>query len=149
MNDPIKKTVTVPLSAAEAFELFTTEIDSWWPKDLFSVKGDGSKISFPKRKGGDIVEHAEDGEEHVWGSIIAYEPGVYVAFTWFPGRDASQATVVEMRFAQTEAGTRCDLTHGGFDILGPTADAVSTSYLRGWDLVLGCFATAIKNPVMA
>ena len=84
----------------------------------------------------------------VWGKLIAYDPGRYLAFSWFPGRDESEATVVEVQFTQTEAGTRCDLTHGGFDILGPTADAVSTSYLTGWDLVLGCYASAAKQPAL-
>lgn len=52
-------------------------------------------------------------------------------------------------FTQTKDGTRCDLTHGGFDILGDTADAVSTSYLTGWDMVLGCYASAVMTPAFA
>lgn len=149
MKDPIKKTVTVPLSAREAFDLFTQDIDMWWPKASHAVKGPKATLRFSKHKGEPITETGEDGEIVVWGKLIAYDPGVYLAFSWFPGRDESEATVVEVTFAQTEAGTRCDLTHGGFDILGPTADAVSTSYLRGWDLVLGCYAGAVKVPAMA
>ena len=149
MNDPIKKKLTVPLTADEAFALFTDEIDTWWPKDPFSVKGAKSKVVFANHKDGKIIEESEDGEAIIWGTIIAYDPGTYLAFTWHPGRDASEATVVEVRFTQTEAGTRCDLTHGGFEILGPTADAVSTSYLHGWDLVLGCFSKASKPLVFA
>ena len=149
MNDPIKKTLTVPLSAREAFDLFTADIDTWWPKASHSVKGEKSKLTFPKHKGDPIIETGEDGEVTVWGRLIAYDPGKYLAFTWYPGRSESEATVVEVTFTQTEAGTRCDLTHGGFDILGPTADAVSSSYLRGWDLVLGCYASVARVPVFA
>lgn len=149
MKDPIKKTLTVPLSAADAFALFTNEMDKWWPKDPFSVKGAKSTVTFPNRKNGDIIETGEDGSKNVWGTLIAYEPGKYLAFSWHPGRDPDEATMVTVSFTETQDGTRCDLTHGGFDILGDTADAVSTSYLRGWDTVLGCYASAAKIPAVA
>jgi len=144
---PIEKSVTVPLSPQAAFELFTDNMDTWWPGDSHSVasykKLEMKKVTFPKHVGEDIIEEDETGETYVWGSIIAYDPGKYLAFHWHPGRPADQATVVTLTFTQTENGTRCDLTHGGFEILGPEADAVSTSYLHGWDLVLGCFCSAV------
>ena len=149
MNDPINKTLTVPLKAMDAFELFTRDIDTWWPKASHSVSGAKSKLSFPTHKDGEIIEEGEDGETSVWGKLIAYDPGKYLAFSWFPGRSESEATVVTVTFTQTADGTVCELTHGGFDILGDTADAVSTSYLHGWDMVLGCYASAAKTPVMA
>ena len=149
MNDPINKTLTVPLNAIDAFALFTKDMDTWWPKDPFSVKGANSKVTFPDHKNGDIIETAEDGTVNIWGTLIAYEPRKYLAFSWHPGRDPEEATMVTVAFTETEDGTRCDLTHGGFDILGDTADAASTSYLRGWDMVLGCYASAAKMPVVA
>lgn len=149
MIDPIQKSVTVPLPPSQAFDLFTSKIDLWWPKRGFSVGGAKSKLTFPKHKGGEIIETDEAGTAHIWGTIIAFDPGVYVAFTWHPGRAPHEATIVEMRFQQTQSGTKCDLTHGGFDILGPTADAVSTSYLHGWDTVLGCYCAAVKTRVLA
>jgi len=148
MNDPINKSLTVPLSAEDAFTLFTTDIDTWWPKATHSVKGAKSKVTFATHKGGDIIETDEDGNTHVWGTIIAIDPGKYLAFSWHPGRPASEATTVTVAFTATKDGTLCELTHGGFEVLGPTADAISTSYLHGWDMVLGCYASAIK-PVFA
>ena len=152
MKTPIEKTVTVPLTPQSAFELFTENMDTWWPGDSHSVAAHQNrslkKITFPKSVGEDIVEEDEAGETHIWGSIIAYDPGKYLAFHWHPGRPADQATVVTLTFTATADGTRCDLTHGGFDILGPLADAVSTSYLTGWDMVLGCYSRAAA-PVVA
>ena len=149
MHDPINKELTVPLTAAEAFALFTDEIDSWWPKAKHSVRGADSKVTFADHKDGEIIETAADGSQEVWGKIIAYDPGKYLAFSWHPGRPAEEATVVTVSFTQKEDGTLCELTHGGFDILGDTADAVSTSYLHGWDFVLGCYAGAVRKLVMA
>ena len=145
MNDPINKSLTVPLSPQDAFTLFTDDMDTWWPKASHSVKGAASKVRFPDHKGGDIIETGEDGSENVWGSLIAYDPGSHLAFSWHPGRGPDEATVVTVSFTETADGTRCDLTHGGFEVLGDTADAVSTSYLHGWDMVLGCFASAVKK----
>ncbi len=149
MNDPINKTLTVPLNAAEAFALFTDQIDTWWPKASHSVKGAKSRLTFPTHKDGEITETGEDGEIAVWGKLIAYDPGKYLAFSWHPGRSEKEATIVTVTFTETADGTLCALTHGGFDILGDTADAVSTSYLKGWDMVLGCYARATKTPVFA
>jgi hypothetical protein len=149
MNDPIAKTLTVPLNVAEAFELFTNEIDTWWPKASHSVTGDKAKIKFPNHKDGEITETGDDGKISIWGKVIAYDAGKYLAFSWFPGRSEKEATIVTVTFTQTKDGTRCDLTHGGFEILGDTTDAVSTSYLHGWDMVLGCYASAAKMPVAA
>ena len=149
MNDPIRKTLAVPLNPVEAFALFTDDIDMWWPKGSHSVSGDKAKLTFPKHKDGEITERSADGTVTVWGKLIAYDPGAYLAFSWHPGRPESEATVVTVTFTKTQDGTRCDLTHGGFDILGDTADAVSTSYLKGWDLVLGCYADAVKTVAFA
>ncbi|MEJ8559993.1 SRPBCC domain-containing protein [Yoonia sp. GPGPB17] len=148
MNDPIEKTLTVPLNPAKAFDLFTSDIDTWWPKATHSVTGAKAKVTFPTHKDGEIVEESADGTRTIWGKLIAYEPGAYLAFTWHPGRTEKEATVVTVTFTKTDEGTRCDLTHGGFDILGDTADAVSTSYLHGWDMVLGCYAAAVKAPAL-
>ncbi len=153
MTDPINKTVSVPLTPAEAFTLFTDGIDKWWPGESHSVSAGKNKsprtIGFDTHKGGKITEITDAGETAIWGTILAYDLGEYLAFTWHPGKSEDQATVVTVRFSATEAGTRCELSHGGFDILGDLADAVSTSYLHGWDMVLGCFVTTAQKPVYA
>ena len=150
MIDPINKSVTVPLSPDEAFTLFTKGIHTWWPGGSHSVSAYAKKtpkeIRFAPYKDGDITELTEDGETVLWGHVLAYDPGKYLAFTWFPGKSAAEATVVTVTFSQTDAGTQCDLQHGGFDILGDLADAISTSYLSGWDMVLGCYCNAAKTP---
>lgn len=149
MMEPIVKQLTVPLPVAEAFALFTDQMGTWWPLASHSVKGAKSKVTFPREKGGEIIETDADGQRHVWGRLIAYDPEGFLSFTWHPGRPEEEATAITITFTATSEGTFIELTHGGFDILGTTADAVSTSYLKGWDLVLGCFMSAAKAPVMA
>lgn len=74
MTDPIHKTVTVPLSAGEAFDLFTTAIDAWWPKQSHSVSadtGDGNTASvrMEPREGGRVIETLPDGGEVNWATV--------------------------------------------------------------------------------
>lgn len=147
---PILKTTHVPLPPAEAFELFMAQLDAWWPKDRHTTFGPDTRFEVEPRKNGTITEIAPDGMRRIWGRIIAWEPDQYMAFSWFPDGDEAAATVVAVSFTPKADGTRLNLTHGGFDILGPLADAVSTSYLVGWDLTLGsyCYA-ASKLRVMA
>jgi len=148
MNDPIHKIIDVPLTPEEAFALFTDDIDSWWPGATHSVSaGDGDtphNIRIEPHKGGKIIETTKNGEEFIWGEIIAYNPGAFVSFTWHPGKPETAATVVAVSFKESKDGTQCDLTHGGFDILGPLADAVSTSYMTVWGLALGCYCSVVR-----
>lgn len=149
MNPAIKKSVTVPLSPDAAFDLFTNGIDKWWPHADRTVSGKRRKVTFPKSKGGEISEETEEGRTILWGHVIAYDPGRYLAFTWFRGKSRDDATVVTVTFTETENGTQCDLTHGTHDILGECADAVSSSYLRGWEIVLGSYCAAARRPAYA
>ena len=151
MTRDIHKTVTVPLTASEAFELFTDRIDLWWPKDSHSVLaegGDGRDLSIhmDPRAGGRVTETRTDGATADWATVTAFEPGRRLSLEWYPGRDADAATRVDVDFTQTEAGTRVELTHSGFDVYGDTAETACAGYDSGWDHVLGgCYVSSCKR----
>ncbi len=145
-SDPILKSVTVPLGPEQAFDLFARRMDSWWPGDKHSASARTSalprQITIEPYKGGTISELTADGKVVIWGRILAWDPGRYLAFTWTPDRkdDDDAETVVAISFTPTPDGTRLDLTQGAPQtVLGDLADAVSTTRLRGWQLVLGCY----------
>lgn len=146
MTDPIRKSVTVPLDAPSAFDLFTRDLDRWWPKDTHSLAGrDGNdkktKVVLEPRIGGKVIETLPDGRTAAWATVIDWAPGARLALSWYVGRDEDEATDLVVRFTQTEAGTRVDLTHGGFDALGADAEVMCATYASGWDHVLGqCYA---------
>ncbi|MFQ1701590.1 SRPBCC domain-containing protein [Loktanella agnita] len=147
---PIEKSVTVPLDPADAFALFTRDIATWWPGDSPAGREKRPKnIRFDDHKDGTISEIMADGSQQIWGRILAYDPGSYLAFTWFPGRSEDDATIVTVTFTGTPEGTRCVLNCGGYEILGHVTDAISTSYLKSWDLTLGCYASAGRQPISA
>lgn len=151
---PIRKRVTVPLDPARAFHLFTDGIDRWWPKESHSLSardGEGAKarVRVEPRAGGRVIETRADGSEAPWATVTAWEPGRRFALSWYVGRDAAEATVVDVRFRGIEGGTVVELEHAGFDVLGKDAGPVSASYTEGWDLVLACCRRAAESFVTA
>jgi uncharacterized protein YndB with AHSA1/START domain len=127
----------VSCGPAEAFRLFTDEIDSWWPLATHSV-GQEKAVSchFEGREGGGIFETHADGTVHLWGTITSWEPGARLVFSWHPGRDASTAQEVELRFVRMPSGTRVELEHRGWEVLGDRAEAIRAGYASGWVSVL-------------
>lgn len=138
--DPVRKTIEVTCGPAEAFRLFTDEIDSWWPLATHSVgQADAVSCHFEAREGGNIYETLEDGTIHLWGTITAWEPSARVVFSWHPGRDASTAQEVELRFIGITRGTRIELEHRGWELLGDRAEETRDGYESGWVPVLEKF----------
>lgn len=147
-TDPIRKTLTVPLPPDDAFDLFTARIDRWWPLDTHSISArDGTSadasVRIEPRVGGRVLETLSDGATIPWATVTRWEPGRHLALSWYVGRDEDEATQIDVVFTGTEAGTRVDLTHAGFDTLGSSAPAACATYTSGWDHVLAtCYAGA-------
>lgn len=150
-TDPIRKTVTVPLDRKAAFELFTGGIDRWWPKHSHSLTAsreiDGeASVRVEPRIGGRVLERLPDGSEAPWATVTAWQPGTRLRLSWYVGRDEEEATTIDVTFTQTEAGTRVDLTHGGFHVFGAKAPEMCAGYTNGWDTVLGvCYRSACES----
>lgn len=141
MTDPVKKSVTVPLAPREAFDLFTQGLDGWWPKDLHAPgNGDRSRLAVDPRPGGRLTETRPDGARTSWGTVTHWEPGRRFGLDWHVGRDAEDATHVEVVFTRTDTGTRVDLTHSNWPALGPHA-ALQATCRAHWDRALRrCYA---------
>jgi uncharacterized protein YndB with AHSA1/START domain len=137
-DKPLVKTITVPWPVERAFERFTKEIGTWWPLDTHSVFPDeNSTVTMPERPGDEIVETNPGGETGVWGTMLAFEAPGLVRFTWHPGRGPETAQEVEVKFTADGDGTRVELTHTGWDVLGEKAEETRSGYDSGWDFVLG------------
>lgn len=148
MIEPVRKSVTVPLTPDEAFDLFTDRIDSWWPKETHSIgagngEGERSTVTVEPHEGGAISETLPDGSVAPWGTVTEWEPGTRFGATWHVGRPESEATQIDVTFTPSDAGTQVDLTHSNWEMLGSAATEMRARYNTGWDHVLeGCFARA-------
>jgi Activator of Hsp90 ATPase homolog 1-like protein len=134
----LTKTVTVGITVEEAFRLYTEGIAGWWP---FETHSDGEEnvetVVFEGHEGGRIYERTKSGDEHLWGTVLVWDPPLRVVHSWHPGRGDENAQEVEIVFAVGDAGTRVDLTHTGWEKMGERASEMFANYDTGWDYVLG------------
>jgi uncharacterized protein YndB with AHSA1/START domain len=134
----LTKRITVDLPVEEAFELYTEGIANWWPYSTHSVEEeDVVTVVFEAREGGSIYERAKSGKEHVWGTVLAWDPPNRIVHTWCPGRGEDTAQEVEVRFEPAGSGTRVELVHTGWEKLADRAAETFKNYDSGWDYVLG------------
>jgi uncharacterized protein YndB with AHSA1/START domain len=147
--EPVVKTVTVACTPEEAFRYFTADFSMWWPVATHSVvayasefKDKPAAVIFEPRVGGRIFERTRSGEEHLWGSVEAWEPPALVAFSFHPGRDDKEAQRVEVTFSLAPEGARVVLTHNGWEKLSANARKTRDSYNQGWETV---FVTAYRE----
>ena len=144
--EAVKKSLVVKCSPERAFEVFTREIGSWWPLNQYSIGQDKiTEVVFEEQVGGRIFERHNDGGEGEWGRVLAWEPPHRFVMSWYPGHDSTQATELEIRFAPEGDGTRLELEHRGWEILGEEAPDTRGQYDGGWAGVLGLFEAAANS----
>ena len=135
----IRKSVVVNRPVEEAFHLYTEQVGTWWPfQEKHSVtKEDVETVIFECRDGGRFYERTKNGDEHVWGTVLVWDPPNRILHSWHPGRGEETSQEVEVTFTQVAEGTRVDLVHTGWERLGARMPEVMASYETGWDKVLG------------
>ena len=134
----LRKSVRVARAPEDAFRLYTEGMARWWPLATHSVEEEAAEtVVFEPRLGGRIVERAQGGAEHHWGTVTEWDPPAGFAHTWHPGREASSGQLVEVRFVADGDGTRVELVHTGWENLGDQAPRLYEAYDSGWDYILG------------
>jgi uncharacterized protein YndB with AHSA1/START domain len=142
----VNKSLVVNCSPERAFEVFTREIGSWWPLQKHSIGEDKvTEVVFEEEVGGRIFERHEGGGEGEWGRLLVWEPPARFVMSWYPGKDASQATELEVRFSAEDGGTRVDLEHRGWEIFAEEAQETRDNYDGGWGSVLDCYEQKLNG----
>ena len=136
MIDPIRRSITVSLTPAEAFRLFTSEMASWWPLDTHGradeIAGEKTeRLVVEAHPGGRIYEVLSSGAEADWAVVTTWSPPERLVLDWNPSSEERPYTEVEVTFtAVGEGATRVDLVHRGWERLG---DAAGLSYRANYD----------------
>ena len=95
--------------------------------------------------GGRIYERTTDGNEHEWGEVTVWEPPARLDYLWHLRADRSDATDVSIRFIATEAGTRVEIEHAGWERLGARGDTWRERNHQGWSTLLPHFRAAVAS----
>lgn len=146
MTAPLELSIDVACSPEHAFEVWTSRIASWWPRD-HTVSGTADLlVVFEPGVGGRIYERTATGDEHEWGQVTGWDPPTRLAYLWYLGRDRDAATDVEISFvANGEAGTRVHIEHRGWERLGESAEEWRGRNRLGWESLLPYFESAIEE----
>jgi uncharacterized protein YndB with AHSA1/START domain len=137
---PVVRAALVRCAVDEAFTAFTDRIGAWWPLPTHGRFGErAGGVAFDA---GRLVERSVDGEEVVWGEVLAWEPPHRLVVSWHPGREADDASEVEVRFLAQDDGTRVELEHRGWERFGEDAMRRRRGYVGpgAWGAVLEHFA---------
>ena len=150
----IHASIVVDAPIEQAFEVFTDDLDSWFPAEYNLLDTPISKRVFEPRVGGEIYDIGEDGKECHWARVLAFEPPDRVVFSWDIGptwqieSDPEKTSEVEVRFiAESPERTRVELEHRNLDRHGDGWEQVreSTSGDGGWSGLLAAFAARIAG----
>jgi uncharacterized protein YndB with AHSA1/START domain len=142
MIDPIRRSITVRLTPAEAFRLFTSEMGSWWPLDSHGRADEETgekteRLVFEEREGGRIYEVFSSGAAADWAVVTTWAPPERLVLDWNPSSEDRPCTEVEVTFTPAgEGATRVDLVHRGWERLGEEAGRrFRANYDTGWAYV--------------
>lgn len=124
-GDQATITLSVAVSPAVAFDIFTRETDSWWrrgPQYRFAGRERGS-LQFEAHEGGRLFEQYEtaDGPRLVEvGVITTWDRPARLVFTWRNTNFvAGESTEVEVSFEAAPSGTLITVQHRGWSSLRP------------------------------
>jgi uncharacterized protein YndB with AHSA1/START domain len=112
----VRRDVTVPLDRAGAFEVFTTRMDAWWPREHHIGAADIAEAVLERKAGGRWYEKGVDGSECNWGRVDVYDPPTRLVLVWQITPewqyDSALETQVEVTFeAVADNATRVTLEH--------------------------------------
>jgi uncharacterized protein YndB with AHSA1/START domain len=142
---PVRKSIRVNATAAYAFEVFTSGLGRWWPRNTGIGKTPMKTAVMETRLGGQWYELAEDGSRANVGKIIVWEPPRRFVMTWDINSqwkpDTTVSSEVEVRFIPDGANaTRVELEHRKFEQMGAEAgESMRKDVDGGWPGLLERF----------
>jgi uncharacterized protein YndB with AHSA1/START domain len=120
-TDQARISVAIEVPPAEAFELFTHEINRWWRRGPKYRNAGGRRgiVHLEARLDGRLFESFDTATgESVFesGRIVVWKPPTQLAFTWRNTVFAPhERTLVQIDFQATRSGTLVTVTHSGWD----------------------------------
>lgn len=154
-GDQARASLQVAVPPAEAFRVFTEEIDRWWRRGL-KYRVAGRRRGFIRMEagvGGRLFESFEsaDGERVVeTGRVTAWEPPSRLVFEWRAVAFAPpEKTEVEVEFTANTCGTLVTVTHRGWSRIRPDHPArhglETVAFIRMMGLWWGELLTSLRE----
>jgi hypothetical protein len=144
--EPLRFTYEISCPVDHAFDVWTKQIATWWPKG-HSTSGDpDTVVHLEPRVGGRIFERTSDGREIDWGEVTRWDPPAQLGYTWHIGRTSEEATEVELTFVELgDDRTRLDIVHSGWDRLGAEGSVWREANTNGWNSLVPAFTAVAER----
>ena len=145
----VRRSITVEAPPERAFEVFTSGMTGWWPREYHIGENPPDEIVMEPRAGGRWYERDAAGAESDWGFVTEWEPPTRVLLAWHLDPqwafDPDKGTPLEIRFTPAEGGTLVELEHSGFEVHGDQAAAMLEAIGSdgGWAGLLQKYAAAV------
>lgn len=153
-GDPncIRKVVSVQAPPEVAWRVFTEQMGTWWPLDIYKIgKAKAMDAVIEPRVGGRWYELGDDGSTCDWGRVLVWEPHSRLLLSWDISADfqydPNLKTELDLRFIpEGKSGTRVELEHRHLDRYGAHRDEMRRIYdTEGdWGRLLQSFARAAE-----
>ena len=145
---PVRKTIHVRASQVHAFEVFTAGLATWWPRGHGIGDEPMDKPVFEAKLGGRWYELGQNGAEAEVGTVQVWEPPHRFIVSWnidSRWKPAQIGSEVEVRFVPDGEGTRVELEHRKFEVMGETDGAKMRADVDGgWPGILEVFGQAAE-----
>lgn len=155
-GDQAKASVLVEVPLAEAFRIFTEEIDTWWRGGLrYRIGRQRSVFRLEPRLGGRLFESFETASRSKvceTGRVTTWEPPTRLVLEWRAVNFApDEKTEVEVLFEPSRSGTRVTVLHRGWSrIRGDHPvrhGAPSSAFIARMGLWWGSLLSALREHV--
>ena len=151
---PVRKTIVVNASVSDAFEVFTDDIDSWWPRTHHIGKSPMRRVIVEGKRGGRCYTEQEDGSEADWGRVLEWSPphklliAWQITHEWGFQPDLAKASEVEVSFiAVSPKTTRVELEHRHFERQGAGGDVMRAAVdaPNGWTTIMSLYQGRVTS----
>jgi uncharacterized protein YndB with AHSA1/START domain len=130
----IVNSVLLQLNAQQAFQLFTSSINDWWPTDRRHTKDPASAIFL--LASGRFFERADNGLEVDLGKVATWDEPHRILIDFYIATGSDHPTEVEIRFDPEGTGTRVTVTHRPKPGSAHLWDQRAPRYVSSWKAVL-------------
>lgn len=145
----VRVEVTVDAPIAKAFDVFTQQIDSWWPREYRLGAAERINVQIEPRLDGRWFEQTSDGNEAEWGRVLAWAAPNHIVLSWSIAVDFSaqpdpeRASRVDVTFTEVDS-TRTTVTvvHSDFERHGEGWQGMreGVAHQGGWPGIMDAYA---------
>lgn len=133
---PIRHRYALTCEPHHAFEVFTGSMGQWWHPMYTADSDTFTDVEVQPRQGGSVVEVHTNGDRHVWGEVVDYEPPTRFSYTSNLALEGGDPSLVTAVFTpQAGGGTTFDFEHGGWN----ESNAAQRDKFNEWPTILDRF----------